>query len=74
MIMKKGKKSLYLQGKSSISSANPSKIVPITVTKKAIWLSRAYVVPQNLRNRVSTQLITEKAIAPAKPTHYGIYF
>ena len=72
--MKKGKNSLYLHGKSSISSANPSKIVPITVTKTAIWLNRAYVVPQNLRNRVSTQLITEKAIAPANPTHYGIYF
>ena len=70
--MKKGKSSLYLQGRSSISSLNPSITVPNTITITARCCSSCWVSP--LRKMDSAMPIMMKATAAERPTHSGIYF
>lgn len=72
--MKNGNRSLYLHNKSSISSANPNKIVPNIVVNTDICIVKFSGVDQIRKATVIIMPIIENAIAAANPTHYGIYF
>ena len=72
--MKKGKINLYRHGKSNISSAKPSRIVPIIVKKIAWCIVRSLLVNHILRITVKIIAIIQNETAAANPTHYGIYF